>query len=683
MLRTSQKTCLIKNNQQLSGKKQGFVKEFSSIRKLIVHTKNKTMSKKLFTLLVATIATQTIAFSQSKDSLQNNNTLNEVIVTANKIEQKQRTTGKVVTIISAAQLEAQAGKTIAQVLNEQAGLQLPGSLSNMGTVPSIYMRGASSGRTLILLDGSPVGDPSMISNEFDLNLVPIDQIERIEILKGSQSTMYGSDAIGGVINIITKKKTSKAITGGLSYGSYGTKKATIQLNGGKKKLNYLIGLENQEASGFSAAYDPNKTSTYDNDGYKNKSWFAKAQYEMNKNWNAKISTKKTSYKADIDYGAFKDDKDAGFNNATSISGLTVKYKKEQKTFQFQYQYTTQDRSYLNDSVDQQYLIYENNQYKGKTHFADLFYSNRLAKNIQWIIGSDFRYGSYNQIYESISGWGPYNENFKDTFQFQNALYGSIIINDASNKFLLELGTRYNNHSRYGANQTFTISPSYAITNKWRAVASISSGFKAPSLYQISYNDQLKAETSINTELGIEYATEPLYARAVFFNRKINNGIDYNYIDYNFFNFIQQNVNGLEVEMTHKMNARNQFSVNYTLLNGKETNQNRLTNADTITYNYLLKRPKHVLNIQYQASINKQWKAQLSARYISKRYDVGGYGTEDVVLDYYTLLNAHLSYQYSKHLQLYADAQNLLNDHFQEINGYNAMGRTIQVGLIWR
>ena len=128
---------------------------------------------------MATIATQTIAFSQSKDSIQNDNTLNEVIVTANKIEQKQNSTGKVVTVITSDQLNARAGQTVAQVLSEQAGLYLPGALSNAGTVPSIYMRGASSGRTLILVDGAPVGDPSMISNEFDLNLVPLSQIERI------------------------------------------------------------------------------------------------------------------------------------------------------------------------------------------------------------------------------------------------------------------------------------------------------------------------------------------------------------------------------------------------------------------------------------------------------------------------------------------------------------------------
>ena len=641
------------------------------------------MSQKIIKLLVVLVTTNSIAFSQSKDSLSSNNTLNEVIVTANKIEQKQSTTGKVVTIISAAQLDAQSGKTIAQVLNEQAGLQLPGSLSNLGTVPSIYMRGASSGRTLILIDGAPVGDPSMISNEFDLNLIPLNQIERIEILKGSQSTMYGSDAIGGVINIITKKKTSSWLTGGLSYGTYGNKKSNFQINGGSKKINYLVGWDNQQADGFSSAYDLNKTNTFDKDGYKNNSLFAKLQYDINPHWNAQLTTKKTSYSADIDYGAFKDDKDNRFNNATTMSGLIIKYKKEQTSFQFQYQYTTQDRSYLNDSNDRQYLIYENNQYKGSTHFADMFYSNRLAKNVQWIIGSDFRYGSYNQTYESISDWGPYNEHFKDTFKFQNALYGSLLINNTSKAFLLELGTRFNNHSRYGSNQTFTISPSYLISKNWRAIANLSSGFKAPSLYQISYNDQLKAETSINSEIGVEYNSQPLYARAVFFNRQINNGIDYNYIDFNFFNFIKQNVNGLELELTHRINSKNQFSINYTLLNGKETNQNRITNADTITYNYLLKRPKHVFNFQDQVKLDNKWDAQLTARYISKRFDFGGYGTADVVLDYYTLLNAHLSYQYSKRFQLYADAQNILNDHFQEINGYNTMGRTIQIGIVWR
>ncbi len=629
------------------------------------------------------LATISLVFGQKKDSIEiikTANQLEDVIVTANKIEQKQIGTSKIITIISAEQIQQNAGRTIAQILNEQAGLSLPGTLSNLGTVPSIYMRGAASGRTLVLIDGAPVGDPSMISNEFDLNLIPLNQVERIEILKGAQSTLYGSDAIGGVINIITKGKEIPFVTGALSFGSYGTKQGNVQFNSNIKKLNFTIGLEHQNADGFSSAKDVTNRGNFDKDGYENNSFFVKAKYKFDTLWNLQLSSRKTAYKSAIDYGGFKDDKDNEFKNATAINGLILQYKKAKTNFQIQYQYTTQDRTYLNDSIDRTYLIFENNQYAGKTHFADAFLSAPISKNIQWIVGTDFRYGSYNQSYKSISQWGPYNDAFKDTFQYQNAIYTSFLINDNARKWLLELGARYNNHNRYGNNQTFTINPSYALNEQFRLIASISKGFKAPSLYQIGYNDQLKAETSFNTELGVSFRKEKVFARAVYYNRNIKNGIDYNYIDYNYFNFIQQKVNGIEIEIQHPINEQHQFSLNYTLMNGEETNQNRITTTDTITYNYLLKRPKHSLNLQWHYSINKKWDATLTARYISKRYDVGGYEKPDVTLAYYTLLNAQLQYKWNKHLLLFANGQNLLNDQFNEIYGYNAIGRMVQFGI---
>jgi len=642
------------------------------------------MSKKIIALSVCLIATTSLVFGQQKDSLQKSSDtsqLEDVIVTANKIEQKQNATSKVITVITAAQIQQNAGRTIAQLLNEQAGLSLPGALSNLGTVPSIYMRGAASGRTLILLDGAPVGDPSMISNEFDLNLVPLNQVERIEILKGAQSTLYGSDAIGGVINIITKSKGSPFVSGALSYGSYGTKQGNLQFNSNIKKLNYTIGFENQNADGFSSAKDITNKGNFDKDGYQNNSFFVKAKYQIDSLWNLQVSSRKTAYNAAIDYGGFKDDKDNAFKNATTMSGLVLKYKKAKTNFQFQYQYTTQDRTYLNDSSDRTYLIYEDNQYAGTTHFADAFLSTPINKNIQWIIGTDFRYGSYNQSYEAIlEAYGPYSFTTNDTFQFQNAFYTSVLINDNAKKWLLELGARYNNHNRFGNNQTFTFNPSYALNNQVRLIGSLSTGFKAPSLYQLGNNDQLKAETSINTELGISFRKGQVFARAVYYNRNIKNGIDFNNINYQYFNFIQQKVNGIEVEIQHPLSDQHNFSLNYTLMNGKETNQNRITNTDTVTYDYLLKRPKHSLNAQWNYTINKKWNASLLGRFISERKDVGGYGAPDVTLSYYTLLNAAIQYKWSRRLVVFANGQNLLNDNFSEVNGYNAIGRMVQFGI---
>ena len=642
------------------------------------------MSKKLITLTVCFLAASNLVLGQKKDKNQNNSdsvlSLNEVIVTANKIEQKQNTTGKVVTVIDAQQIVSNAGRSVAQILNEQTGLYLPGTLSNTGTVPSIYMRGASSGRTLILIDGVPVGDPSMISNEFDLNLVPLDQVERIEILKGAQSTVYGSDAIGGVINIITKTKNLKSWTGTYSTGTYGTNNIAVQHTHSFKKISYIAGYENQSSNGFSSAIDKKNTGLFDKDGYHNKSWFFNINYAINSFWNVKAYTRNTSYTADVDYGAFKDDKDEYFNNATKMSGITLKYKKATTSFQLQYQYSTQDRNYLNDSVDKTYTIFEKNQYWGKSHFADAYFATNITKQMQWIIGSDFRYGSYKQDYFSISQWGPYSDNFKDTFQYQNAVYTSLLIHSNNNKWLLEIGGRYNHHSRYGSNETYTASPSFKIDDHHRLIASISSGYKVPSLYQLSYNTALAAEKSFNTELGIEHNSNKLFARAVYYNRTIDNGIDYNYVNYNFFNFIQQKVNGVELELNWKASTKHNLTANYTFMNGQETNQNRVTTIDTITYNYLLKRPKHSGGISWQYMATKKFDFSLSFRYTSKRYDVGGYAAQDVLLDYYTLVNAHINYKLSKRWLLFADVQNMANNHFQEINGYNTMGRMLQLGI---
>ena len=140
---------------------------------------------KTFTLL-ATLLTGSSVFAQ-KDT-QQTKILDEVVVTANKLEQKQSSTGKVITVITKEQIAKSNGKTVAQLLNDQAGITINGALNNAGNVQTVYMRGASAGRTLILMDGIPLNDPSTITTDFDLNLFSINDVERIEVCKGAQST---------------------------------------------------------------------------------------------------------------------------------------------------------------------------------------------------------------------------------------------------------------------------------------------------------------------------------------------------------------------------------------------------------------------------------------------------------------------------------------------------------------
>ena len=144
------------------------------------------MKTKIFVVAAAFISTELAAQTAEEDSVKS---LDKVVITATKYPTRQSNTGKLVSVITREQIEKSAGKDLAQLLNEQTGITVNGSFSNPGKDKSIFFRGASSNYTLILLDGIPLNDPSGTGGTFDIRLIPIEQIERIEILKGSQSTL--------------------------------------------------------------------------------------------------------------------------------------------------------------------------------------------------------------------------------------------------------------------------------------------------------------------------------------------------------------------------------------------------------------------------------------------------------------------------------------------------------------
>ena len=190
------------------------------------------MKKKIFIAAAVTIfSNQLLAQGLIPDTVSK--ILDEVIITATKSPIKQSETGKVVNVITQEQLNRSSGKTLSEVLNQLPGMIINGADNNWGTNPTIYTRGASSSNTLILLDGVPLYDASGVGNEFDLNNFALDNIEKIEVLKGSQSTLYGSDAVAGVINIISKKEGNKPfkLNVNLSAGSYDTYKGSASLSG--------------------------------------------------------------------------------------------------------------------------------------------------------------------------------------------------------------------------------------------------------------------------------------------------------------------------------------------------------------------------------------------------------------------------------------------------------------------
>src|SRR5215204_3969013 len=329
--------------------------------------------RKIFTVTALIIGSQLHAQQDSSSAMDN------VVITATKYPTKQSNTGKVVLVISRRQIEQSAGKDLAQLLNEQTGLTVSGATSNPGKDKTLFLRGAGSNYTLILLDGIPLNDPSGIGGTFDIRLLPLDQVERIEILKGSQSTLYGANAIAGVINIISRKPKSPETTGSgaLSYGSYKTFKGNAAFNRKGKIVEYSLNYEYFDTDGISEAKDTTSNANFDTDGFNRQSFLANLGVSITDQIKLSPYFRFSEFKGDYDAGAFIDGPQH-YNASLLNTGLvsTLAYNKGVVTVNYGYDYT--QRYYTGFSLS------------GKFHHAEGYVNHKLNNQLQLLAGMSYQ-----------------------------------------------------------------------------------------------------------------------------------------------------------------------------------------------------------------------------------------------------------------------------------------------------
>ena len=612
--------------------------------------------------------------------------LDEVVVTATKYPVKQSQTGKVVIVIPHEEIEKSIGKPLGELLGEQAGITVNGSLNDAGTDQSIFIRGAGSGRALVLIDGVPVNDPSETDNSFDINLIPVTMIERIEISKGAQSTLYGSDAIAGVINIITVKPDIKTpFTGkaGLSGGNYGTYNGNAQLYGKlADQLTYNVRYNHDHSGGFPTAHDSSHTASevpFTNDGYRGDQVAANLAWNPVSALTLKGFFQYSNYTTDIDAAAFTPAVDYTSANKSLLAGAGLTYKLPATTITANYLYSTTDRHLLEDSVYSQ--PYYTDNYFGKSQFLEVFASTKLGFGLILLNGADYRFSSMNEN----GSYGGYPSSFKDTSVSQTSMYSSLLYSGPSG-LSVELGGRLNTDSRYGSNYTYTFNPAWLIDRNWKLYGSIASAFKAPTLYQLysAYGDpNLLPEKSSSYEGGIQFDNTVFNTRATYFHRDTKNGIDYNYFTNLYYNYDEEKGYGVEWEGTLKFARVWSLTANYTWLKMQERTQSHVSYEDT-TYDYALRVPTHTVNLTLGVRPVSGFFVSLSGHYESKRYDIGGYDVNfnplpDVTLDPFLILNGYAEYRVLRCLKLFAEGRNILNRKFYTIYGYNSIPAMFTAG----
>ena len=643
--------------------------------------------KKHFFVLAAVIISNQL---QAQDTT--GTSLNEVVLTANKYPKKQTETGKVITVITRQQLEKSGGKTLSELLNTVAGTTIIGASNNPGTNLTASIRGAAAGNTLILIDGIPVNDPSVITNYFDLNFLSLDQVERIEILKGGQSTLYGSDAVAGVINIMLRKATANKInvSGNFTAGSYNTLRQNIGINGRGKNADYTVNYTHINADGFSTAYDKNKTGLFDKDGYNQHTVNGRFGFRAGKKIKATLSGTYSNYKTELDAAAFTDERDYTATNNNKQVGAAIVYTHKKGTIHLNYNYNRAERSYLDDSSHKSspYLTYAKSNYIGRTQYAEV-YGNWKMNNWELLLGGDYRFNNTDQSYWSTGPFGPYAPPVLKAKMNQISPYATVVYKN-NNGFNVEFGSRLNSHSEYGNNVSFTFNPSYIIKDKAKIFGNLYSAYKTPTLYQLfdqsAGNSNLSPEKGIIAEVGTEIlAVKSLKVRIVGFYRNTKEAIVYTFnpstFQSKYLNASKQTNYGAEVEAAYTAGKFN-ITANYTYTNGKTTSAFDGTGSplgkDTSYYN-LYRIPKQAISINAGVQLTNALFISTQMHAVSKREEFI-YGSSPEILKGYAIIDVYGEYKFSKQVKLFLDLKNITNKQYFDFLGYNTRKFNFTTGV---
>jgi len=636
------------------------------------------MTKSLFSTVFLFSA---LAASSQTDTLNNN--LDEVVVTATKTAIKQSQTGKVVTVIDHAVIQRNIGKTVSEILNYQTGIFINGANNALGTNQDVYFRGANTGNVLIMLDGVPVIDASQINNSFDLNSINPAQIERIEILKGAQSTLWGSDAVAGVINIITKKGGTKAISPDvtISYGSYNTFRGNAGINGKLKDFTYNLNYSRVDSKGFSAANDSTGKSGFDNDGFKQNNFQANLGYRLSQKLSVNGLVQAGKYTADIDAGAFTDDRDYISANKNNLYSLGFNYKASKFNLNFVNTLQKSKREMTDDSTVAG-SGYSHGFYDAATFISDLYGNYAFSNKASLIAGVQGIYQNTDQGYLSISAYGPYKSALgSDSAKIHNySAYASFLLTNISG-FNNEIGFRYNNHSIYGSNATFSINPSFNIDDNTRVFLNVSSGYKIPTLYQLyseAGNKNLNPEKSINYELGVQAFSnnKKNSFRILGFKRDIKNLIVYftDPITYagQYINRDKQKDYGFEFESNVSIGKIGNWINNLTYVDGAGEN-------DNVKIKNLFRRPNFTFNSTLTVAPVKGLTVAPSFRFVGTRTK-GQYDAGPAQMPQYYTLDFYAAYNVVKQFRFFVDLRNITDQQYFDVPGYNSRRFNFMAGV---
>lgn len=578
------------------------------------------------------------------------------VVSANKTEQSIQETTSSVTVITSEDIEEKGYQTVAQAISTVPGIQVTNA-GGLGQATSFFVRGMDSGQVLVLLDGMRLNDPSTTNGTALLDSLTTSNIEQIEIVKGGSSSIWGSNASAGVINIITKQP-KEGVHGSLalSYGAYNTKGADADLSYKDEKFTAQVLGSYLKSDSFSALAPRDAEA----DGYENKNGNIKLGYAFNENNRIKISYNRYKTNTDYDDSYSIDQADDDYSHATA----------DQTNYALDYDLTLDKYSARFHASKGEYE---------REYFTTGFYGDGVnaykatLKEYSLINKYDYTLGKVvlGVEYKDIDGFNQYNDFPASEAAYTNkAIYLSNIynINDST---LLETNLRYDNYDAFENKTTYKIGLKHKhdFLKGFTTSANYYTSYDAPSSYQL-------ANTAFGSFLTPSYTTgfdiTASYKKLLtisYFNNKVEDYIDYDYVNYGYYNVDgESKFSGIEVSGTYSPLEHLILSANYT----------HLIDFEKYDGSDLPRRAKDTLNASANYYMENNMHFGVDAQYIGDRIDTdGGFPiAADVPTGNYTLWNLNLGAKLADDLDLTLNARNIFDKAYQSVYGYATEGASL-------
>jgi len=606
-----------------------------------------------------------------------------IVVTALRTPVEADRVSAAVTVLDEPAIVALQPLAVTDALLRTPGISLSRN-GGYGTATSLRIRGADAGQSVMVIDGMRLSDPSSTAGGYGFSNLLLDDIDRIEILRGPQSILWGSDAIGGVVNVSTRRPTEPLEgSAALEVGSHDTVSARAGIGGTSQAIDWRLSASRFTTDGISA-----RSNGTEDDGYTRSAASGTVTVRLAPGVSLDLRGYWSKSNNDFD-GTSGDSLAYGLTQEWSgYAGLNFALLDGRLVNRVAVLQTETDRENYDPARTIRHITFDAHgrvrrfEYQGTYTFSDA---------VQAVFGAEREEQRMTTASPSNSA-APYV--LTPTRADTNAVYGELRVSPLAG-LTLNGGARYSHQSRFGGNTVLSAGAAYT-PNEGATVlrASYSEGYKAPSLYQmfsIYGVADLSPEKAKGWEVGAEQNFgETLHLAATWFQRDTDNLIDFAYCPTSgtlpaicyvpgtetsrfgyYANVKAAKTRGLELSAQGRLGVLF-ANANYSLIEAEDRTPGSSTHG-----RQLQRVPRHLANLEGGVELPQGLRASVAARYSGESYNAA---TGTAKLDDYWLLDLRAQWQVQPGLIFQGRVENLTDKDYQTVSGYGTLGRTVYFGL---